>query len=126
MSIKQGDLIPLRAQLAAADTGKFVRARLRNPAGVEISGSPVALTHVSAGLYINNAIAMPAHYVSAQIQVYTDAGFTALDPLYPYPGEELFTLELEGGGGGGGGLTPAFPELEIILDCTDIEIVVDC
>lgn len=86
-----GDSIVLSLQLFDGATNKYPRARVFDADGSEISGSPVALTHVAGGLYRNAALTMPdSAQVEAQYKVYDDAGFTtpstthsdALDVIY--------------------------------------------
>ncbi len=77
--IRVGDQIPIQVQLFDGATGKFPRAVVRDAAGATISGSPFSLTHVALGQYSNTAAVMPSTaYVTVQIAVYNDAGFTAL------------------------------------------------
>lgn len=55
-----GDTLDLRLQLSDGQTGKFPLAHVFDASGVEIAGSPVALTHVARGLYINGSLIMPS------------------------------------------------------------------
>lgn len=77
--IRVGDQIPIQVQLFDGATGKFPRAVVRDAAGATISGSPFSLTHVATGQYSNAAAVMPSTaFVTVQIAVYNDAGFTTL------------------------------------------------
>ena len=73
-----GAVIELNLQLFDGDTGKFVHAHVKDGAGVDVAGSPFALTHVGNGLYSDDSFAMPAGttQVTATYIVYNDAGFT--------------------------------------------------
>lgn len=66
-----GDKIPFSAKLGNLETDKFIRVRVRNPAGVEIIGSPTTLTHDGIGEYTDtlgvnmpNELAVHAYYES--------------------------------------------------------------
>jgi len=76
--VKQGDNMPLHVQLATGNVGKYVRAFLKDDAGVAI-GSPIDLTEVGSGLYIDNSYIMPAkQFVLCIYKVYDDAGYTEI------------------------------------------------
>jgi len=77
--IRIGDQIPIQIQLFDGATGKFPRAVVQDAASATISGSPFSLTHVALGQYSNAAAVMPSTaFVTVQIAVYNDAGFTTL------------------------------------------------
>lgn len=86
-----GAQILLRAQLAKADTGRFVKVSVRDSTNAAIAGSPVTLTHVADGLYTDSSLVMPSGNVYAQYEVYTDAGLTTTDKKYLLT-EELFPI----------------------------------
>jgi len=57
----------------------YPRAILRDVGGIELAASPVDLTHVGDGLYVNKAVAMPnTEMVTAVYKTYTDAAHTLL------------------------------------------------
>lgn len=96
-----GDTIHLNLQLSNGNTGKYVRATVRNASGVEISGSPVALTHIGGGLYSNDSLTMPnTDEVTAQYVVYDDAGFTTVNTNYS---QVMDTFQKNPSGSGGSG-----------------------
>lgn len=74
-----GATLPIYAQLASYDTTKYLRAVLRDPSNVTLATAN--LTHIANGYYFNTALTMPNQpYVTAQILVYEDSGFTQLSP----------------------------------------------
>jgi len=82
-SIRLGDTIPLNLQLFDGDTTKYVRAIVRDPTDVEITGSPFTLPHVGDGLYKLYTEAMPnVDYLISTYQVFDDAGFTSKSELH--------------------------------------------
>ena len=89
--IKLGEILPLALQLFDGDTAKYPRARLFKADGTELSGSPVALTHVANGLYKNSALTMPnENVVLVQYRVFNDSGFTIESGLHSAAVEEFF------------------------------------
>ena len=71
--VKAGDPVFLSLQLESRLTDKYVRAELRDHLGVEITGSPVSLTHSSDGLYVNSSVNMPSiPFLTAVFKVYND------------------------------------------------------
>lgn len=105
MNIPVGEPLPLAMQLQGGDTDKFVRARVYNPSGNEIAGSPFALTHRTNGLYTNSSVNMPnLDHVFAQLITYDDSGFTTPTEAYgPFAQTFARLPESEGGGGGDAG-----------------------
>jgi len=76
LSIRSGDKIPLTLQINEGITDKYVQAILTDPVGDPLVGSPVALPHLSDGLYTDKSITMPGlTYVTAQYKVFNDVGF---------------------------------------------------
>jgi len=71
-----GQAIPVALQLWDGNDEKFVTARVRDAEGVELPGSPFALSHVEAGFYSLEAPpTMPATaFVSVFYQVWNDEG----------------------------------------------------
>jgi hypothetical protein len=93
MNLNIGAKIPLSLQLYDGAVGKFIRARLYNQAGTQIAGSPVALTHVAGGLYINAALVMPAcDFLVAAYKVYDDSGFTTLSGDYTEASDKFIAV----------------------------------
>lgn len=76
--IPLGDPIPLSLQLGDGATDKYVRAHVYKADGTsQVTGSPVALTHVSGGRYIDQSLTMPpGNCVEARYETFDDAGFT--------------------------------------------------
>ena len=46
-----GQILPVALKLFDDAADQFVKATVRDPDGVEVSGSPYSLTHVGEGLY---------------------------------------------------------------------------
>lgn len=79
---KVGDPIQLHLQLEDGNTALFVRAYLTDNTGA-VFGTPIALSHVGEGLYLDNSVGMPAFdFVQATYVVFNDAGFTSESDLY--------------------------------------------
>ena len=118
-----GDKIYLKLQLSNGNTGKFVRAVVRDEDGVEISGSPVALTHVGGGLYKDQSLTFPStDEVTAQYAVYDDSGFTTLNSSYDQV-TDVYQKNPTSGGGSGGSCAPD-TVIEGEVDDNNIEGVV--
>jgi hypothetical protein len=95
MDLLLGQEVPLALQLSNGATNKFPRAKIYDESGTELAGSPVVLTHVSAGLYKASSFVMPAKpFIVAQYLIYSDAGFTTLDPDYPIASDAFSLLTL--------------------------------
>ena len=74
-SVRAGEPLRLELQLSEGDDAKFVRAFLKDQAGVDLT--TVDLGNVSRGLYINSSEAMPnIPQVTATYVVYEDSGFS--------------------------------------------------
>lgn len=89
-----GENLNLSMKLHDADATKFVRAVLRDNAGVLLPASPVVLTHIGEGQYTNNSVLMPnTQKVTASIQVFDDAAFTILSDNH-WDGTQVFALDI--------------------------------
>lgn len=87
---KVGDPIPLDHKLFDGNSGKFVRAYVRDFSGSAVAGSPATLSHIGEGRYINNSLVMPdSPLVKASYIVYDDALFTTESPIYTH-GTDVF------------------------------------
>jgi len=76
-NLAAGQIIPLIMQLTDGNTGKFVKAVVKDNLGTPISGSPFTLTHDVSGKYKNFTGSMPSvDLIEAQYTAYDDAGFT--------------------------------------------------
>ena len=73
-----GDILDITLQIKDGSTDKYVVAVLRDDNGIELAASPVDLTHVGEGKYIDNSVAMPSgvKFVEATYIVYDDAAKT--------------------------------------------------
>lgn len=94
-----GNPIPAVAQLGDGSTGKFVKARIVDNNGNPIAGSPLNLTQVGGGLYMDSSLSMPAGipYVVVQATSYDDSGYSV--PSDDYIAARVFsTSESDGGG----------------------------
>lgn len=71
-----GQAIPVALQLFDASDEKFVTAHVRDADGVELPGSPFALSHVASGFYsLEIPPLMPdTRFVSVFYQVWNDEG----------------------------------------------------
>ena len=77
IALKAGEKIPLHLVLESRDTTKFVRATIRNEAGVEIGASPVAVAHLADGAYFDDSVSMPdTPNIMVRYEIYDDAFFT--------------------------------------------------
>ena len=86
LTVRAGDKVPLNLQIIEGDADKYVRAIVKDPLGADYGLSPYVLTHVNEGLYSNNALSMPGlSYLTAQYQVFEDAGFTIRSTKYGTP-----------------------------------------
>jgi len=76
--VKQGDNIPIHLQLSTGNTGKYVRAQLKDTSGGNI-GSAINLTEAGDGLYTDNSQIMPStQFILCVYKVYDDAGYTTI------------------------------------------------
>jgi hypothetical protein len=76
-----GDKIPAYLQLFDCNTSKFVRAFVRDATGAQIPSSPVNLSPVALGLYGDNSLVYPnSPFVTVQYVVYSDSGYSSIDP----------------------------------------------
>lgn len=100
-----GDILPITMKLADGNNSVFVKASVRNDMGSHLPGSPVSLPNVGIGRYSSAAFTMPeiANFVTADYQVYQDAGFTI--PAGYDDGADVFPLSASASGGGGGTTT---------------------
>jgi len=78
INLEAGDNIPLRMLLEDRATDKFIRARVRDDVGAEISGSPFSVAHLSDGFYADSTSAtMPDKpHITVEYDVFDDALFT--------------------------------------------------
>lgn len=86
---KNGEDIPLTVQLEDQETGKYVRAKVLNPSDLDISGSPVNMTHQSEGLYTATLTMPNVEYVRIQYQVFDDAGYSTPSDGYGWVGDVI-------------------------------------
>lgn len=119
--VKLGDPMPLFLQLGGSVTGKFIKASLKDAAGVSLGAFPLA--DRGLGLYSSPDVAMSgATVVYATYEVFDDAGFTVPSPLYQN-GEDVFLLDT------GSSATPAvdLQSLEVVFGATsiDVDVVTD-
>jgi hypothetical protein len=81
--VKVGEPVALECQLFDGATGKFVQAKVIDPSGAPVAGSPFSLPHSFGGLYRNTTLLMPAEeFIVAEYKVYNDAGFTSPSPIH--------------------------------------------
>ena len=86
-SLKVGDFIPLSLLTENRATDRFVRARVKNSSGIEISGSPFNVPHLNDGAYWRYDVTMPdVDWVVVEYDVFEDAGFTE-------PSDDLLPVE---------------------------------
>lgn len=79
---------PLQVQVGDGRTDLFARVRLFDPAGSELTGSPVSLPHLTGGLYGATFTFDTEGYSTAVYNLYEDAGFT-LDASYDIEAEVI-------------------------------------
>lgn len=90
--MKFGSPIPLAFQLFDANTAKYVRVVLRDANDIAI-GSPINLTQIGLGLYVDESVNMPSTpWVTAQYVVYDDSGYTIIS-LSEGAGMNVFLLD---------------------------------
>ena len=95
-SIGVGEKIPLDLKLQDGNAGKYPLAYLRDVDGVSIVGSPVALTHVGEGRYIDNSIDMPdTKQLKASYIVYDDAAHTVESVIYVHGTDTFDRVSLD-------------------------------
>lgn len=83
MLVKPGEFIPLSIQLSDEDATGFPQATLLDDTNTPLVGSPVALSHVSGGLYRNTLVQMPVTArVFAQFRIYQDGTYTVRHPIH--------------------------------------------
>lgn len=71
---------PLQVQVADGRTDLFARVRLYDPAGSELTGSPLTLPHLTNGLYGSIFTFADEGYTTAVYSLFEDVGFaTAAD-----------------------------------------------
>jgi len=79
IAIASGERIPLHLTLESRDTAKYVRATIRDNAGVEEIGSPVDIAHLAAGSYFDDSFFMPNKpNIIVRYEVYDDALYTTV------------------------------------------------
>lgn len=97
--VQVGNPIPVAVQLGDGFTGKFVQAIIVDNNGTPVVGSPVSLTEIANGLYMDSSLSMPTgiHYVVVQATSYNDSGHIV--PSDDYIAAKVFsTSESDGGG----------------------------
>lgn len=83
IKIELGSPLLLDLKLDDGDSGKFVRAIVRNNAGTAVAGSPFTLSHIANGRYRNTSFTPGAEgNYTADYIVYNDAGFTQISGKY--------------------------------------------
>lgn len=79
--VNQATLLGL--QLPDQNTAQFCRARVRDSANSNVSGSPFTLSQVANGLYTSNSWTPTVEGIySIVYEVYSDAGFTSISSVY--------------------------------------------
>lgn len=82
--LRPGDKIPLNLQLSDDDTGLFPQVTLKDDTGSDLPDSPVDLSHVGGGLYVDSNVDFPTvDRVFAQYRIYNDAGHTTKAKKHP-------------------------------------------
>lgn len=79
--LDEGDVLPLVVQLYNYDAAKYPQAKVTDPNGEVIDGSPFTLNAVgSLGLYVGLTAEVPSEmaYAVAQYLIYDDVGHTTL------------------------------------------------
>jgi len=81
----------LVAQLYNRATNKYVRVKLIDASdNTELEDSPIDLTHVENGLYVDKSLKMPeVDKILAIYTVYSDAGHTTVDTSYETTHENI-------------------------------------
>lgn len=81
--LNPGYPIYISHQLFNGATDKYVKAHVYDATGTEVSGSPVTLSHVARGLYVDNGtLSAPAALpIRVQCLVYSDSGYLTLDSI---------------------------------------------
>lgn len=76
-----GDQLDLALRLWDRAEDKYVRARVYRPDETEVPGSPVAMTHMAGGTYVDSSLIWPNQpYLVFNYDVFMDAAFTTLSP----------------------------------------------
>lgn len=97
-SLKPGEKLPLSFQCFNYSESVFVRAILRDSDWAELPQSPVDLTLGADGKYSNGLIDMPdVPHVTAQYVVYSDSGYTVVDPSQGAGLDLMLNVELNVG-----------------------------
>lgn len=96
--------IILRLTLPETDASRYVRAFVRDQNGVQLAGSPFALTNLGDGRYffkdeINLKFPVEALEVSALYRIYDDAAFTIPTVDYSFQSEDIFRADVVVDGG---------------------------
>jgi len=92
---KINEAIRLNLQLFDGGTTLYPLVYAYNAAGSQISGSPVALSHLANGLYTNSSLLMPdTAQVRAVYRVFTDSGHTLISDDYS-DALDIFNLETD-------------------------------
>lgn len=85
-----GQKIPLYVYLEDRRNDLFPRARVKDPTGAEITGSPVAMNSIGDGSYVNATLDMPdVNFVVAEFVIYDDALFS-VESVTHFPTAELY------------------------------------
>ena len=114
---KSGEALNLSLQLFDGATDKYPRARVFKTDGTELSGSPVNLSHVGGGLYVNSDLTMPSVFsVYAQYKVYNDSGHTTISSDHS-DSEERFDIVDNSGESG-----PCPNSVEVIAEIAENDI----
>lgn len=78
-----GEILHLTLQLFDGAFDMFVRASLFDSLGNPLPGTPVGLTHVELGCYVNDTLKMPfTPEVRVVYEVFVDAGYTLHSQLH--------------------------------------------
>jgi len=89
-----GQVLPVSIRLRAEDSGRIVRSTVRDKDGIEISGSPFTLSHVSEGLFSTLLATMPdSDFVTVAHDIFKGPGFSNRDPVYFGNDSQCFTKD---------------------------------
>lgn len=92
--VKVGALMALNNHLGDGVTGKYVRAILKDSEGNVLAASPVDMTDVGDGTYVDKSVPFPdVDAVLAAYKVYNDAGYTELSADHD-DGIDIFIRDL--------------------------------
>ena len=94
-NVVEGQTVKVDVQLIGGETNLYPQAELLDSSNSPIAESPLALTHVSGGLYSGTFVMPATEKVTSRTRIYTDAGFTTESSEYGPSIDEFVSFEAQ-------------------------------